>query len=47
MDIKSKGALDLAWMQISKDWIQWGTLFLDVLNFRVLLPEILPFKAKR
>jgi hypothetical protein len=41
MDLRETGCEDGSWMELAQDRVEWWVLILAVLNFLVLLPELL------
>ena len=39
MDLSETGCVDVSWMELAHDRVQWQTLIIAVLNLPVLLPE--------
>jgi hypothetical protein len=40
MDLREIGCEDRRWMELAQDRVQWRALALEMLNLRVLLPDI-------
>jgi hypothetical protein len=40
MDLRERDCKDGGWMELAQDRVQWRALILAVLNFRILLPEL-------